>query len=120
LSCFSNRINFPSDSKNGFWGVQNACFWGKMTFMTCSKSCKSAVTGRVLADSFADDNHFKYTQNCKAVNTIIINAAIVLFMQLLGLGNQNEPGKEEVSPKEEVSVEVDLGKGKVCGTDVVF
>lgn len=89
--------------------------------MTCSKPCKSAVTGRVLADSFADDNHFKYTQICKAMNTIIINAAIVLFMQLLGLGNLNEPGKEEeVSPKEEVSVEVSLGKGKVLGTDVVL
>jgi len=55
------------------------------------------------------------------MNTIIINAAIVLFMQLLGLGNSNEPGKEtEVSPKEEVSVEVNLGKGKVLGTDVVL
>ncbi len=91
-----------------------------MTFMTCSKPCKSAVTGRVLADSFADDNHFKHTQNCKAMNTIIINAAIVLFMQLLGLGNQNEPGKEEVSPKEEVSVEVSLGKGKTNGVDLLF
>jgi hypothetical protein len=52
------------------------------------------------------------------VNTIIINAAIVLFMQLLGLGNLNEPGKEEVSPKEEVSVEVDFGKG--VGDDILF
>ncbi|WP_353480809.1 hypothetical protein [Haliscomenobacter sp.] len=54
------------------------------------------------------------------MNTIIINAAIVLFMQLLGLGNQNEPGKEEVSPKEEVSVEVSLGKGKTNGVDLLF
>jgi hypothetical protein len=90
-----------------------------MTFMTCSKPCKSAVTGRGAVDSFADDNHFKHTQNFKAMNTVIINAAIVLFMQLLGLGNLNEPGKEEeVSPKEEVSVEVDLGKGKVLITDL--
>ena len=55
------------------------------------------------------------------MNTIIINAAIVLFMQLLGLGNLNEPGKEEeVSPKEEVSVEVSLGKGKINGVDLLF
>jgi hypothetical protein len=55
------------------------------------------------------------------VNTIIINAAIVLFMQVLGLGNLNEPGKEEeVSPKEEVSVEVDFGKGKINGVDLLF
>ena len=78
------------------------------------------MTRRVLADSFADVNHFNYTQNFKAMNTIIINAAIVLFMQLLGLGNQNEPGKEEVSPKEEVSVEASSGKGKVNGVDLLF
>jgi len=88
--------------------------------MTCSKPCKSAVTGRVLANSFAVNNHFLHTQNCKAMNTIIINAAIVIFMQLLGLGNLNEPGKEEVSPKEEVSVEVSLGKGKGVGDDIIF
>ena len=89
--------------------------------MTCSKPRKSAVTGRGAVDSFAYDNHFKHTQNFKAMNTIIINAAIVLFMQLLGLGNLNEPGKEaEVSPKEEVSVEVNLGKGKGVGDDIIF
>ena len=88
--------------------------------MTCSKPCKSAVTGRGAVDSFAYDNHFKHTQNFKAMNTIIINAAIVLFMQLLGLGNLNEPGKEEVSPKEEVSVEASLGKGKILITDLSF
>lgn len=54
------------------------------------------------------------------MNTIIINAAIVIFMQLLGLGNQNEPGKEEISPKEVVSVEVSLGKGKVLITELTL
>ena len=52
------------------------------------------------------------------MNTIIINADILLFMQLLGLGNLNKPGKEEISSKEEVSVEMSLRKG--VGDDILF
>jgi len=65
LPDFSFPVQLSFDPKNGFWGVQNAWFWGKMAFMTCSKCCKSSVTGRGAVDSFADVNHFMHTQNIK-------------------------------------------------------
>ena len=56
-------IQLLMDSKSNFWGVQNTRFWGKMAFLTCSKRCKSALTRRGLADSFADVIHLKDIQN---------------------------------------------------------